>query len=108
MAQVSAYLRNTENGFSHFCPGCEELHHIWVTASHPKGPWWEFDGRVDSPTFSPSIRIVWADPDGEFPDECCHYFIVAGRIQFCADSTHALAGQTVPLPPLPLYCRDEG
>jgi hypothetical protein len=31
----------------------------------------------------------------------CHYIITAGRIQFCADSTHALAGQTIDLPDIP-------
>ena len=106
MAQISAYLRNTEHGFCHWCPGCGEPHHIYVSAGHPNAPRWEFDGRVHCPTFSPSVRITWRDPDGELPDEICHYFITAGQIQFCADSTHALAGQTVPLPPLPTAYQD--
>lgn len=31
----------------------------------------------------------------------CHYFIKAGRIEFCGDCTHALKGQTVDLPDFP-------
>jgi hypothetical protein len=31
----------------------------------------------------------------------CHYFIRAGKIEFCGDSPHNLAGQTVDLPDWP-------
>jgi hypothetical protein len=27
----------------------------------------------------------------------CHLFINGGQIQYCGDSTHALAGQTIPM-----------
>jgi hypothetical protein len=30
----------------------------------------------------------------------CHYFIVDGRIRYCGDCQHELAGQTVDLPDL--------
>jgi hypothetical protein len=33
-------------------------------------------------------------------DRICHCFIRDGQIQFLLDCTHALAGQTVPLPPI--------
>jgi hypothetical protein len=29
---------------------------------------------------------------------CCHSFVTNGKIQFLADCTHKLAGQTVELP----------
>ena len=32
------------------------------------------------------------------PASRCHSFITDGRISFCGDSEHALAGQTVDLP----------
>jgi hypothetical protein len=39
-------------------------------------------------------------PDAPSPFTCqrCHSFLVDGQIQFLGDCTHALAGQTVPLP----------
>jgi hypothetical protein len=58
--------------------------------AQPNGHTWEFDGNEQAPTFSPSVHIV-----GQ-----CHYFIRAGRIEFCGDSKHHLAGKTVELPDL--------
>lgn len=42
-------------------------------------------------------------PDDPTKFKCgvCHSFVRAGRIEFLGDCTHALAGQTVPLPPWP-------
>ena len=107
MGQISNVLRNFAGGFSHWCPGCEEMHAIHVDRPNHSGARWTFDGNVDSPTFAPSINIR----TGPYPEaedgkpvghvDVCHYFLRAGRIEFCSDSTHALAGQTVPLPPLP-------
>lgn len=83
---------------------------------------WAFDGNVDRPTFNPSVKITgkqrvivdgkWAgewvrDANGKAVDMCCHYFLHAGQLEFCSDSTHALAGKTVPLPELPPDLRDE-
>jgi Family of unknown function (DUF6527) len=108
MGQVSPFLRRAANGLAHWCPGCGEMHVI------PDG--WRFDGNLQSPTFSPSVKITgkqrvlvdgkwtgeWVrDAGGVALDGCCHYFLSAGRLQFCGDSTHALAGITVPLPVLP-------
>jgi len=62
-------------------------------------PGWSFDGNVDRPTFNPSIRI--RSFDGDQVVECCHYFVRAGRIEFCPDSTHGLAGQKVDMPDIP-------
>lgn len=107
--QLSSKLRRTESGHSHWCPGCQQLHHI------PDGLW-NFDGNVEVPTFSPSVKISglqtvringrWTgewmrDAQGNPLPFCCHYFITAGEIRYCADSTHALAGKNVPLPALP-------
>ena len=75
----------------HWCPGCKWLHVINVEKPNSVGAKWTWDRNAESPTFSPSINIV-----GQ-----CHYFIQAGKIIFCADSRHALAGQTVDLPDFP-------
>ena len=117
MSKVSAFLRRTgaaegytAGGYSHWCPGCKSMHHFAVDAPQRNGARWTFDGNVDRPTFSPSMHIKWgrfADPNyrAEPGDEdligVCHYFLRAGVIEFLSDSTHALAGKTVPLPPLP-------
>lgn len=115
MGQVSAVLRNVEGGFSHWCPGCERMHVIPTRA--PYSQHWSFDGNVEQPTFSPSVKITYngrdagqeRDDDCErAPQACCHYFVRAGQIEFCGDSTHALAGKTAPLPPLPEHLRDAG
>ena len=43
--------------------------------------------------FSPSVLVT--KPPTPY---ACHSFVTDGRIQFLTDSTHTLAGQTVPLP----------
>lgn len=85
------------------CPGCGENHAPVIEAS--SGPVWGFNGDVNRPTFTPSLRVRWpANPEAveEFKewrtDRVCHSFITDGRIQFLSDCTHALAGQTVDLP----------
>ena len=88
-------------GYSHWCPGCKERHIIYTESPNGNGARWAFDGNQEAPTFSPSIHCQWRDPDGEIPDAVCHYFIRGGMIEFCGDSTHDLAAQTVPLPDLP-------
>lgn len=85
--QVSRKLRRATGRYFHWCPGCR--------AHHPLPDSWDFDGNVDRPTFSPSFRQ--GNPDGTQ----CHYFIRAGRIEFCSDSAHRLAGKSVDLPDLP-------
>lgn len=111
--QVSSVLRRYLGGYSHWCPGCEEMHVISDD--------WSFNGNLDQPTFYPSIKVTgketikengqwiggWVrDAEGNALDSCCHYFIVDGRIQFCSDSTHKLAGLTVPIPELPSWLTD--
>lgn len=113
MGQISAFLRRAVSGHSHWCPGCGEMHLIPDT--------WTFNGNVDAPTFSPSVKITgkqrvivngewtgeWVrDASGNAVDCCCHYILTAGRLQFCGDSTHALSGQTVDLPTLPSHITD--
>lgn len=113
MGQVSPHFRRAENGYGHWCPGCEEIHVIPDT--------WTFNGDLANPTFNPSVMITgvkrimvdggweggWVrDADGAPVPFCCHYFLHAGQLSYCADSTHSLAGQTVPLPALPDFLKD--
>src|ERR1700674_3545649 len=92
MGQLSSVLRSTEGGgHAHWCPGCDKMHVI------PKA--WMFNGDVEKPTFSPSALHQWTWGP-EMTEHRCHYFVTEGRIEFCGDSLHALAGKTVPLPKL--------
>lgn len=78
-----------------WCPGCDHLHQI-VTWRAGGGDVWTWDGNQDRPTVSPSILVT-----GGSGDLTCHSFLRDGRWEFLADSTHALAGQTVDMVPLP-------
>ena len=108
--QLSPVLRKSTRGYSHWCPGGEEVHVIFDR--------WAFDGNVASPTFTPSVRISgkltvkvrgewtgeWVrDANGKAVDSCCHYNLTAGQIQFHNDCTHSLVGKKVPLPAFPDY-----
>lgn len=113
--QVSSKLRRVEGGFAHWCPACEEVHIL------PDR--WQFDGNLENPTFQPSfrhtgLRMVYVggkwtgewvrNANGNVISRVCHYNLTAGQLQYCADSTHGLAGRTVPLPLLPEGLTDEG
>lgn len=74
-----------------WCPGCDDLVRIDDT--------WQFNGNVDCPSFSPSLLTEYGRIRGV--EKRCHAFIQAGRWEFLADCTHHLAGQIVPMVPLP-------
>ena len=86
-------------GYAFHCPGCGVDHTI-TTEPYPNG--WAFDGNEQAPTFGPSIHVHPSrilDNDGQPRDmPRCHSWVRAGQIEFLNDSTHALAGKTVPLP----------
>lgn len=81
----------------HGCPGCDE-HHLIPDYEGSRARW-TFDGDFERPTLSPSVKHDWT-VKGEAP-HVCHYFLRAGRIEYCGDSTHHLAGKTVDLPEVP-------
>lgn len=53
---------------------------------------------MERPTFTPSFKHGWRSSKG---DHICHYVLTAGVLTYCADCTHAMAGQVVPLAPIP-------
>lgn len=97
--------------YTFHCPGCHMFH--TVNSS------WQFNGDVNNPTLAPSVLVrsghycdghkpgdtcwctVSAAAAGGFKCGRCHSFVTNGEIHFLSDSTHLLAGQTVPLPELP-------
>lgn len=123
MMQISRYLRKAEGQrLTFWCPGCQETHMI---SYGPDG--WTWNHNADKPTFTPSILVTgskltelgekqWRDycehktpiPNGKCDSAPmrCHSYVTDGHIQFLADCTHHLAGQTVPLPELPDWLRD--
>lgn len=96
-------------GLSFECAGCEFGHHMVPTDWTPEGrerverspgtPTWQFNGDLKRPTLSPSI-LCRASIGKEYRNVVCHFFVAHGRMQFCSDSTHALAGQTVDMTPV--------
>ena len=83
-------------GWSFTCPGCGN-HHVIPTEAFAPQHNWAFNGNADKPTFTPSLRVSWT-MGGPPTKHLCHSIITDGRIQFCGDCTHSLAGQTVDLP----------
>ena len=109
MSQLSAKLRKTDSGYSHWCPACEEMHNFYVDKPTHKGARWSFDGNVNRPTFAPSMNISspacdWGDGE-HTPAMRCHYILTVGQIQFCGDCTHAMVGKVIELPDLPVGIR---
>lgn len=126
MGAISKVLRSVEGGGLTFrCPGCNEGH--MIRHGEGPGPRWTWNGDADKPTFTPSVLVTWSEPAnlhdqdalkrdiaeaqrrrdaGEqnvkipLANKVCHTFVTDGRIQFLNDCTHALAGQTVDLPPV--------
>jgi hypothetical protein len=84
-----------------WCPGCDMAHAPAVVGSdgsQPDGPCWEWNGRDDDQFgIEPSLLVQgWSGGAS-----VCHSFIRNGRWEFLGDSTHQLAGRTVPMVPLP-------
>lgn len=93
-------------GFGHWCPACNSGHEIDTEEPNTSGAMWIFDGNRESPSFTPSINLQINPPGHQHyqpnvKSTRCHYFIRAGKIIYCGDCTHAMAGQTVDLPDIP-------
>ena len=110
MSQLSPILRSAaDNGLRFWCPACQMAHRVQV--GEGAGPRWGWNDDVQRPTFTPSVLVHydhWVPPArfGEpapksqtLVKDICHSFVTDGRIQYLSDCTHALAGQTVDLPP---------
>ena len=78
-----------------YCPGCRGGHGVPVIGARV----WDWNKSLTSPTLSPSVLVHsharWQEED----QPRCHVFIREGKIQFLADCSHSLAGQTVDVPP---------
>lgn len=91
----------------YWCPGCDMLHAVSINpGKNSMNAGWDFSGTLEKPTYAPSQLTKWTYGP-ENIQKVCHTFIREGQIQFLNDSTHALAGKTVPLPPLPDWVVEE-
>lgn len=89
MSACGPFLREAEgNLLLFYCPGCKSHHHVKVADG-----WWTFDGNEAAPTIRPSVLVNSGRACPTIPQ--CHSFVTAGQIQYLADCTHDLAGQTV-------------
>ena len=109
-------LTDGHGGWEHraflWCPACEDVHQIGVASSDGRLNW-NWNGSLTSPTFSPSIKVEgvqWDAASGfhkrshsSRPGEAtiCHSHVEDGQWKFLSDCTHSLAGQSVPLVPVP-------
>ena len=77
---------------------------------HPLPDSWTFNGNLDKPTFAPSFKHSGHHFEKRSDNSVafvCHYVLTDGILNFCTDSTHGLAGKSVPLPKLPEGLTDE-
>jgi hypothetical protein len=74
-----------------WCPGCG-CGHSYQIGGHIS---WEFNGNVEEPTFKPSLLNY-----NEISR--CHLFIIDGKISYCEDCSHELAGATIDMVPIPV------
>lgn len=75
-----------------WCPACETYHGGFVDGQNR--PVWGFDGNFESPTFTPSFLVKMPRADKV---NICHTFVKNGQIQYLNDSTHSMAGKTIPM-----------
>ena len=105
MSEVEIFHEHGAGGVCFWCPGCDQAHCV--------SSQWAIDR--ETLTISPSVLVggvqwpanaaFFKPKHGGIPDggrTICHSFVRGGRIEFLADSTHTLAGQTVDLPTWPI------
>ena len=93
-----------------WCPGCEHdsallyghkvggLHMLPISGDGKKRPTWQWNRDMVTVTLSPSILTQTTRGEEPF---VCHSFLQESVWHFLEDSTHPLAGQHVPMVPLP-------
>lgn len=91
-------LIEREDSWDLHCPAT----HGWINI--PRDGRWTFDGNYARPTFGPSYHEKRSAPGTTHPivnpDFVNHLYVRAGNIEYLGDCTHAMRGQTVPVPPL--------
>jgi len=118
--------QSTKERIGFYCPGCEDMHILRIRTDSNVRPSWEYNGNHHYPTFNPSVDVktghyVSGELQPPHCEECneaaierrptlcthCHSYVRNGTIEFLSDCTHKLVGQTVKIPLLPFYLKDE-
>jgi Family of unknown function (DUF6527) len=90
---VPVMVSETLYGYVFMCPGCRVRHYVPTGVSDAEGRRWVFNGDLERPTFSPSLRFEVEHEDRK--TDVCHLSIVNGMLDYHLDSTHWLGGETV-------------
>jgi len=81
------------------CPACG-WHDLPVKVIVKENRSWEWNGDLEKPTITPSVRHFHNGMPAEgIKPFCCHYYIRNGVFEFLPDCTHDKAGQTIPMTP---------
>ena len=77
------------------CPGCKHEHTVPAKR-------WNWNGSVDKPTLSPSVRHFYTKISPETGKSIevttCHNHVKNGVIEYCGDCQHSFSGTKVELP----------
>jgi hypothetical protein len=84
--KLTTKLHQRDECYIFWCPGCE-CGHIYFSN-------WNFNQNIDKPTFTPSL-LNWNETSR------CHLFLTDGKIHYCNDCTHSLAGKIVDMENIP-------
>ena len=99
---LSAFLVKKGGQLWHYCPACDDLHSVAIDEPYKNGSRWDFDGNVEKPSLSPSVKVtVCRTHDPDFENKICHYFLKNGRFEYLSDCTHKLAGMRIPMVEIP-------
>ena len=74
-----------------WCTACGCAH---VFKDKGQSPVWGFNGDMEKPTVTPSIRLTSNGRKGGYT---CHFHIKEGRIEYCGDCSHDLSGKKLAL-----------
>jgi len=94
-----------------WCPGCGYAHGFPLSKRYYEGssiygpehhkPIWTFNGNLDRPSITPSLRCFYTHPETKQEITTCHLILTDGVINFCSDCQHVLAGKSIHLATFP-------
>ena len=102
------------------CPGCMKENGKpggYLRSSHSSGlhmlpvnttkklPSWNWDGNLEVPSLSPSIKTEWGNNSSGL--HVCHSYLTQGVFNYLSDCTHSFVNQQIPLPDLPDWIVNE-
>lgn len=76
------------------CPACKHAH--VVTFQNHTMPW-SWNGNIERPTITPSLKISECSEKGEPIRVICHLNVTDGMLVYHIDSSHEFAGKTIPM-----------